>query len=129
MNLFISSTHLIFGRALFLLLSNGMHSVATFVHLLSDVLARCPAHCHFSCFILPIISCNPVCCLTHLFVLLSRFVIPIIARSMLRWVVLNLSCIRLVSAHVWHPFVISACIHWLYIFLLKHIGILLFIML
>src|ERR1700727_2453670 len=45
---------------------------------------------------------------------------------MLRWVVFSLSCILLVTAHVWHPYIIAGCMHWLYTFLFRHIGILLF---
>src|SRR6266853_1141264 len=111
------------SAALFILFSNGIYSVTIFVHLLSLARATCPAHCHFNCFILAIISCVPVCCLTHTLVFLSRLVIPIIALSMLLCVVRSLSCILLVTAHVWHPYVNAACTHRLYTFLLRHIGI------
>src|SRR5271156_3099826 len=78
----------------------GNHSVTDCVHRLSHILATCPAHCHFSCCILTIIFCTPVCCLTYSFVRWSLFVIPINALSMLLWVIFSLSCILLVTAQV-----------------------------
>src|SRR5271156_3599565 len=96
----ISSSHLTLGVAFLCFWCRGNHSVTDCVHQLSHILATCPAHCHFSCCFLTIIFCTPVCCLTHLFVRWSLFVIPIIAHSMLLWVIFSLSCILLVTAQV-----------------------------
>src|ERR1700729_3721307 len=111
MYFFISSSNLTLGLACLRVLFRGNYSVTDLVHRLSVILATCPAHCHFSCFILTIISCTHVCCLTHSFVLWSLLVTPIIALSMLLCVVFSLSCILFVTAQVWHPYVIAGCIH------------------
>ena len=78
MNFLMSSSHLILGLACLRFRCSGNHSVTVRVHRSSFILATCPAHCHFSCFILIIMSCTPVCYVTHSFVLRSRLVIPII---------------------------------------------------
>ena len=62
----ISSLHLLSGLPLFLLPSLGCHSVHLFVHLLSCILPRCPAHLHF---------CLPMCLRTSLkFVFFLMFI-------------------------------------------------------
>ena len=79
----ISSSHLVFGLACFLLPCSGIHSVTLLVHLLSLVLAMWPAHCHLRSLILIIMSCNPVCCLIYGLLFLSLLDIPIIVLSVL----------------------------------------------
>src|ERR1700722_17653876 len=83
MYFFMSSSQLTLGLACLRFLFRGNHSITDLVHRLSVILATCPAHCHFSCFILTIISCTHICCLTHSFVRWSLLVTPIIALSML----------------------------------------------
>src|SRR5437773_9119449 len=106
MYFFMSSSHLILGLAFLRFRCMGSHSVTVRVHRSSFILATCPAHCHFSCFILSIMSCTPVYCLTHSFILRSLLVIPCFFEFFF-----NLSCILFVTAQVWHPYVITACMH------------------
>src|SRR5258708_2453595 len=62
----MSSSHLILGPVFLRFKFIGNHSVTVLLHRSSSfILASCPADCHFSCFILTIMSCIPVCCLTH----------------------------------------------------------------
>ena len=92
--------------------------------ILLDVIL-CPVHLFvfspLSCFLT--LSCTPVL-FSH--VRWSPIVMPIIAISMLLWVPFNLSCILLVTTQIWHPYVIAACIHWLYTFLFRLSGTLFF---
>ena len=92
----MSSSHLIFGRALSLSPSSGIHSVIRLVHLLSVILATCPAQHHFSFLACASISCTPDLLRIQVLCLRSLLVMPSIARSILLCVVLSLSCILFV---------------------------------
>ena len=115
-NFVSSSLHLSFCLPGCLEPNHGLHSVTRLVHLLSDVLARWPAHLHFFLRI--------DCILIHWSVFLSRLDISSMVRSILCWVVFSFCSIFFVTAQVSEPY-IAGSTHWLKTFLLRQIGMLL----
>ena len=118
----MSSLHLVGGLPLYLFPVLGCHSVHLLVHLLSCVLARCPAHFHFNFSTFSTISAVPVCFLISMFVILSCNLIPSILLSIALCVVLSFWIICLVITRVWHRYVMVGMIHLSNIFLLRDVG-------
>ena len=125
MNFVSSSLHLSFCLCRCLEPNHGLHSVIRLVHLLSDVLARWPAHLHFLLLIDCIMSATLVWFLIHWSVFLSHLDIPSMVRSILCWVVFSFCSIFFVMAQVSEPYIIAGSTHWLKTFLLRQIGMLL----
>merc|ERR1711895_242762 len=121
----ISSLHLVSGLFLLLISFFGCQSVILLVHLLSSILATCPAHLHFCCLTTCTISFTPVFSLIQVDLFLSLSVIPSMALSMALCAILNRFSVRFVSFHVSQPYVMAGITHRLYILRFKHIGILL----
>ena len=101
----ISSLHLPFGFPLALLQPLGYHSVAILAHLLSSILATCPAHLLFRSLIVSMMSFTLVLSLMISFLILSFRLMFRMPLSILLCEVANFLDWSFVSAHVSAPYV------------------------
>ena len=95
-----------------------LHSVLLIVHLLSFILAMCPAHFHFVLVMYWTMSVTLVLCLMMVFRILSFSLTLSIFLSIARWLVSSLFTNAFVRDHVCHPYVIAGKTHWLKTFFL-----------
>merc|ERR1711895_138537 len=110
----ISSFHLVSGLFLLPISFFCCQSVIFLVHLLSSILATCPAHLHFCCLTTCSISFTPVFFLIQVDLFLSLSVIPSMALSMARCAILSRFSVGFVSFHVSQPYVMAGITHWLF---------------
>jgi len=100
------------GRPLGLLTPLGYHAVILVDHLLSVLLARCPAHCHFKDFILSMTSVTWVFSLIHSIRLQSLRVIPNMHLSMDLWATCSFLVMSDFRTHISLPYVRTGSIYW-----------------
>ena len=110
-NFCMSSTHRCFGLPLPRLNVVSCQNVALCVHLLSSLLATCPAHFHLRDLIRWLIPIHLVWFLTHMLVFLSFHVIPNIRLSILLWELANFLRSVLLRTQVSDPYVIDGITH------------------
>merc|ERR1712121_581951 len=96
------------------------------VHLLSFILATCPAHLHFCCLTTCTMSLTLVFSLIQVDLFLSLSLIPNMALSMALCAILSKFSARFVSFHVSQPYAMVVITHWLYIIRFRYMDILLF---
>lgn len=107
----MSSRHLRLGRPRRRFPILGCHSVSLFVHLLSSLLATCPAHLHFASLIFSRMSWICVLFLITSFLILSRKVMCSIFLSMALCVVMSLCSRSFVVDQVSAPYVMVGSTH------------------